>query len=45
LLFVIAGSTSFKAIRRAVEDVGDAISSPKALPPRKPSKDINTPVP
>jgi hypothetical protein len=34
VLLVVAGSTSLKAIKRAVLDAADAIKSPSALPPR-----------
>lgn len=33
-LFVVAGSTSLKAIKRAVLDAADALKAPKALPAR-----------
>lgn len=48
IMFIIAGSTSLRAIRKAVEDVKSVVRDPSALPPviaPKPQKPISTPKP
>ena len=40
LMFVVAGSTSLRAIKRAVEDVRDVLTNPKPLPPIIPTRPL-----